>query len=157
MLTSNEILDQLLSMQNKRERLCLLVNPSRHLSSNLVSLSEVLFINVGQLLSEKLIMVPKQERSVQASLIFSEMIRSTTTEPVGLNRLEILFNRELAVDPLKLLLANAKEKTVLALWPGRFDPKIGLTYAQPSHPEYRFYKPSDISNLLIIDIEAQTL
>ena len=99
-------------------------------------------------------MVPKQERSIQAALIFSEMIRSATTEHVGLNRIEILFNRELAVDPLKLLLANAKEKTVLALWPGHYDPKIGLTYAQPNHPEYRFYKPSDISNLLIIDIEA---
>lgn len=157
MLTSSEILDQLSSIQNKRERLCLLVNHPKHLSSNLASLSEVLFINVGQLLSEKLIMVPKQERSVQAALIFSEMIRSSTTELVGMNRLEILFNRELAVDPLKLLLANAKEKTVLALWPGHYDPKIGLTYAQPSHPEYRFYKSSDISNLLIIDIEASTL
>lgn len=153
MITSYFIQDQLLSLQNKREKLCLIINS--HLLSNMVR--DLQCINIGQQLSGKLIMVPKQERSIQAALIFREMIRSSTAELVGINRLEILFNRELAVDPLKLLLANAKEKTILALWPGHYDPKIGLTYAQPNHPEYRFYKPSDISNLLIIDIEAQTL
>ena len=154
MLPNNSIINKLSSLKNKRERLCLVVNPYMDISSDSLKLNGITFINVGQQLSEKLIMVPKQERSIQAALIFSEMIRSSTAELVGINKLEILFNRELAVDPLKLLLANAKEKTVLALWPGHFDPKIGLTYAKPSHPEYRFYKPSDISNLLIIDIEA---
>lgn len=153
MINSYFIQDQLLSLRHKREKLCLIINS--HLLSNVGN--EIQCMNVGQQLSEKLIMVPQQERSVQAALIFSEMIRSSTTEFVGLNRIEILFNRELAVDPLRLLLANAKEKTILALWPGHFDPKIGLTYAQPSHSEYRFYKPSDINNLLIIDIETQIL
>ncbi len=58
-------------------------------------------------------MVPKQERSIQAALIFSEMIRSSTAELVAINRLEILFNRELAVDPLKLLLYKRKRENSL--------------------------------------------
>ena len=96
MITSYFIQDQLSSLQNKREKLCLIINS--HLLSNMVR--DLQCINIGQQLSGKLIMVPKQERSVQAALIFSEMIRSSTAELVGINKLEILFNRELAVDPL---------------------------------------------------------
>lgn len=157
MLDNNSIISKLYSLENKRERLCLLVNPYTDISTDYLRLSGDPFINIGQQLSEKLIMISKPDRPVQTAIIFREMIESSTNEYVGLSRLEILFDRELALDPLKLLLANAQEKTVLALWPGNYDARIGLTYAQPSHPEYRFYKPSDISNLLIINIEAQIL
>ncbi|EPF6298681.1 BREX-3 system P-loop-containing protein BrxF [Acinetobacter baumannii] len=149
MLISNEILNQLASLHNKRDRLCLFINYQEPVNSP--NLGEIPFINVGQQLSEKLLMLPQQERSTQASLFFSEIIRYSSSELVGLSRLEILFNRDLAIDPLKLLRENAKEKTILALWPGHFDHKMGLTYAQPNHSEYRLYKPQDIKDLLIIE------
>ena len=147
-------LDQLSSIQNKREKLCLLVNSQKPLSTS-IQTNEITWINIGQLLSEKLIILPKSDRSIQTLLIFSEIVNAAHSKTIGLNQLEILFSRELAVDPLKLLRENAKDKSIVACWPGHHDANIGLSYAQPSHPEYRFYKTSDVGDLLIVDIEAQ--
>ncbi|WP_180049759.1 BREX-3 system P-loop-containing protein BrxF [Acinetobacter sp. YH12105] len=142
-----EIIKALSSLHNKRERLALLINYETYISTE--NLSEISFINIGQQLSERLLLLPEQNRGVYASDLFSEIIQSHESELIGLRRLEILFDKSLAIDPLKLLLQNSRDKTIVAVWPGYFDRKVGLTYAQPSHPEYKFYRYQDIKDLII--------
>ncbi|WP_347460946.1 BREX-3 system P-loop-containing protein BrxF [Acinetobacter sp. ANC 7454] len=142
-----EITQVLASLHNKRERLTLLINDETSIS--IENFGEISFVNIGQKLSESLLLLPEQDRSVYASDLFSEIIQSHKSELIGLHRLEILFDKSLAIDPLKLLLQNSKDKTIVAVWPGYFDRKIGLTYAQPSHPEYKFYRYQDIKDLII--------
>jgi hypothetical protein len=62
---------------------------------------------------------------------------------VVLNHCEILFNKELMNDPLKLLKNISRNKTILVTWPGKY--RGGhLMYATPEHPEYRYYENPEI-------------
>lgn len=150
-----EIIKALSSLHNKRERLALLINYDPSIFPE--NLSDISFINIGQQLSERLLILPEQDRAIHASIFFSEIIQSYEAEVVGVNRIEILFDRSLAIDPIRLLLQNSKEKTILALWPGHFDRTVGLTYAQPSHPEYKLYRYQDIKDLIFIEFNTKTL
>jgi hypothetical protein len=58
--------------------------------------------------------------------------------PVLLDNLEILFDKQLASDPLYLLRQLAHSRVVVATWPGSVKSNR-LTYAEIGHPEHRDY------------------
>lgn len=55
-----------------------------------------------------------------------------------LDDIELLFAPTLALDPLKLLQSLARNRTVVAAWPGTITGDA-LSYADAAHPEYRTY------------------
>ena len=60
-----------------------------------------------------------------------------------MDNLELLFSPDLAQDPLRLLQGLARNRTIVASWPG-FMRGAQLIYAEPSHPEYRRYPELDV-------------
>jgi hypothetical protein len=78
-----------------------------------------------------------------------QVVRST--QPVIiLDNIEILFDKSLAVDPLRLLQGVARNHLVLAAWNGNTDGKT-LVYADPDHLEYRKY---DTPDALIVSMNS---
>jgi hypothetical protein len=59
-----------------------------------------------------------------------------------LDNIEILFDPVLHHDPLKLLLALSRNRTVAVSWNGVIS-EDHLGYAEPRHPEYRRYLVKD--------------
>lgn len=109
-------------------------------------------INLSLKLSEKLIEIPRQDRAKSAPLLFADLLSEPQTDVLLLNYIEILFDKTLLIEPLKLLQNNAKNLTLVAAWPGEKNAS-SLTYAVPNHAEYRSYKASDFGGTVFVDAD----
>jgi hypothetical protein len=68
---------------------------------------------------------------------------------VVLDNLEILFDKDLQQDPLRLLQSISRNRAVVASWNGIMN-SGRLFYAEPEHPEYRNY---DTAGVQIVPME----
>ena len=120
------------------------------LLENAASTDGLVAINLGLEHSEKLIEVPRQDRAKSAASLFTDLLHELNTRVLLLNNIEILFDKTLSIEPLKLLQSSAKNLTLVVAWPGE-KTNSSLTYAMPSHPEYRCYKASDFGETIFVD------
>lgn len=107
-------------------------------------------LNLGLELSKRLVNTPKNDRAKLVATIFTVLIGEQKEHVIILNHIEILFDKSLSVDPLKLLQSNARNITLVVIWPGERTPSA-LTYAAASHPEYRNYKTTVLGDCLVVD------
>ncbi len=98
-------------------------------------------ININLALSSELLELTTKQRSLRLPEILSQ-ITDKSQSPVILDNLEILFDKDLKQDPLRLLHSISRNRATVASWSGAF---IGgrLLYAQTGHPEYRSYDSVD--------------
>jgi hypothetical protein len=98
-------------------------------------------INVNLMLSSRLLELTPRQRTRRMPEILGEIVE-TAQFPVLLDNIEILFEKELRLDPLRLLLGISRNHLMAASWNGTAaDGK--LIYAEPGHPEYRRYDSID--------------
>ena len=98
-------------------------------------------INVNLALSSELLELTARQRSLQLPRILDQ-IADKTQQPVVLDNLEILFDKDFQQDPLRLLQGLSRNRTVVASWNGTST--VGrLLYAETGHPEYRSYDSVD--------------
>lgn len=136
---------------NYHSQLIIVVGESAsQLLEHAASADDFLVINLSLELSEKLIDIPRQDRSKSASTIFSGLIDEKQTRVLLLNHIEVLFDRTLSIDPLRLLQSSAKNLTLVIAWPGDKSAS-SLNYATPSHTEYRSYKASEFGETIFVD------
>jgi hypothetical protein len=100
-------------------------------------------INVNLELARLLLDYTQQQRGLQVGRLLTELVEARGRDPVLLDNVEILFDRALQQDPFRLLRRLARNRTIVAAWPGEFPGGI-LTYATPEHPEHRRYLASDV-------------
>ncbi|WP_368411106.1 BREX-3 system P-loop-containing protein BrxF [Gilvimarinus sp. 2_MG-2023] len=110
--------------------------------------------NLNKLVSEHLMSTPKSEWTLICTSYVESLVQQQVRGVVLLIGLEVLFDRSLAVDPLKLLMKCARTKTIIVSWPGEINSN-GLSYANVSHPEYRMYKPSELDDVIFLSADAQ--
>ncbi len=106
------------------------------------------YLNVNLELSKRMLDLTVRQRSIQASTILRDMIKDAGYETVVLDNNEILFDRTLQLDPLRVLKDLSRTRTVVATWNGLID-KTGLKYAEPDHPEYQHYPMSEVDFLYV--------
>jgi DNA polymerase III delta prime subunit len=106
-------------------------------------------ININLALSHELLDLTTRQRSLRAASILDQIVDKAGS-PVVLDNLEILFDRELKQDPLRLLQGISRNRSVVASWNGIID-SGRLLYAEPGHPEYRCYEQVDA---LIVGMEG---
>lgn len=106
------------------------------------------FINVNLQLSQQLLELPCSKRPRLVDRIFGELLDECEGDLVGLDNLEVLFDRSLQVDPLRLLKGHSRNRTLIATWNGTFQDGM-LSYAEPDHPEYRSYRNVDAITVLV--------
>ena len=98
-------------------------------------------INVNLALSSELLELTPTQRTLRLFRIFNK-IADSTQSPVALDNLEILFDKDLKQDPLRLLQGISRNRTVVASWNGTMN-SGRLLYAETGHPEYRSYDSVD--------------
>lgn len=110
---------------------------------------DISIINVNLELSAKLLDLTAKQRAVTLPKILYE-ITETDKSILILDNLEILFDKEMKQDPLRLLEGISRNYTVVASWNGSLEGEK-LRYAKVGHPEYLNY---DHVDALIVDMEA---
>lgn len=98
-------------------------------------------INVNLTLSGELLELTARQRSLRLSGLLRKIVDQTQT-PVVLDNLEVLFDRSLLQDPLRLLQGISRNKTILASWNGSVTAGK-LLYAEFGHPEHLSYDSVD--------------
>ena len=98
---------------------------------------------VGSTLSELLLGQPARQRAVIANDAFSDLIRDVaSSEYILVDNIEVLFHPTLQLNPLKLLQDSARNRTVVACWPGTVADQ-DLIYGSDGHPESRVFHEPD--------------
>jgi hypothetical protein len=105
-------------------------------------------ININLALSSELLELTAKQRALRLPGILDHVI-DKTRPTVVLDNLEILFDKHLKQDPLRLLQGISRNRSVLASWNGT---TAGgrLIYAETGHPEYRSY---DLADTLIVNMD----
>ena len=107
-------------------------------------------LNVNLELSRSMLELTERQRALQLPRLLSEIVHAAHGEVVLLDNIEVLFDVSLRQDPLRLLQALSRNKTVVAAWSGSIDGER-LVYATPDHPEYKRYPLRDF---LVVSPEA---
>ncbi len=153
-----EILDNLRSViqsiDSQYHRLIILVNCEEGCKQGVLSMlksdSESIPLNLNLELSSRLLEYSIKQRPLKVAEIMADLIEALPS-PVFLDKLDILFEPSLQIDPLALLQSFSRSKTIIAFWSGSLkDDK--LCYAEPGYPEYRSYPVQDF---VAIDAEPQ--
>lgn len=105
-------------------------------------------INVNLALSSELLELTAKQRSLRLPEILDQ-IADNAQSPAVLDNLEILFDKDLQQDPLRLLQRISRNRAVVASWNGKSTSER-LLYAEMGHPEYRSY---DSVDALIVNME----
>ncbi len=100
-------------------------------------------VNVGVELGERLLDLSVRQRPLRVGRLLEEIVRRPAGEAVLLDHLEILFEKTLKQDPLRLLQGISRSRTVVAVWSGILEDGT-LSYAVPDHPEHRRYPATDV-------------
>lgn len=106
------------------------------------------YTNINIELSQRLLGLTERQRSLQVFRLLNEIVEKSGTQVVLLDNIELLFDASLKQDPLRLLQAISRNRTVIATWNGSIE-NNHLIYAQPDHPEYHRYPTTD---LLVISV-----
>lgn len=134
-----------------REQLVLVANGA---ASNLLiqysQANDIPLMNLGIELSAKLLEIPHLEWPKKVAGLFIALLEKNQTSIILLDHIEILFDRTLAIDPLKLLKSSARNLTLVVVWPG-VKSEFLLTYAIPNHPEYRAYKQAELKEVAFVN------
>lgn len=98
-------------------------------------------ININLALSSELLELTAKQRTLRLPGILDQ-IAVKAQSPVVLDNIEILFDKDLKQDPLRLLQGISRNRAVVASWNGTMTSKR-LLYAETGHPEYRSYDSVD--------------
>lgn len=147
MLYVNKLSDAVAMATVNRSRLLIL-------KANQVEKVDSSVLNINQELSGLLVSISRKERARSIKGLLDDLILTISDDLICLTGLEILFDRSLAVEPLRLLNSCAGDKTLLISWPGEVTANE-LSYGIPSHPEYRTYKASNLRDVIFLTADAQ--
>ncbi|MEW6137999.1 MAG: BREX-3 system P-loop-containing protein BrxF [Thermodesulfobacteriota bacterium] len=100
-------------------------------------------INLNLEMSRRMLDLTGRQRLLQISRLLQELVNSSPSEIVLLDNTEMLFDKDLKQDPLRLFQSLSRNKTVVVAWNGSVKDRH-LKYAEPSHPEYRSYPVIDV-------------
>jgi len=153
-----EILDKLKSalqsIESQYHRLIILVNSddasNQYLMQMLISEQEARPINLNLELSSRLLEYSIKHRPLKVTELLEEIVQDTPS-PVLLDRIDILFEPSLQTDPLAILKALSRSKTIVAFWNGALSDNK-LYYAERAYPEYKSYPVQDF---VAIDAQPQ--
>lgn len=100
------------------------------------------YINVSLVLSQALLDYSRQERISRVIPTLEELVSEKKAKVVLLDNIEILFEPSIKQDPLRCLEYLSRNRTIVVIWYGIYR-NGALTYAEPGHPEYKFYSAVD--------------
>jgi DNA polymerase III delta prime subunit len=106
-------------------------------------------VNINLDVSSELLELSPKQRPVQLPMVLGRIVEKGNS-PLFLDNLEMLFDKDLKQDPLRLLQSISRNRMVIATWNGAFKGQK-LSYAEYGHPEYRVY---DSVDALIVSMDG---
>lgn len=141
----NRIKESLKATEDLYSRLVLLVGEAgsgkTDILQNVAGELNTSVVNVNLELSSRLLELTAKQRPLRLPKILEQVVDQTQL-PIMLDNIEILFDKNLKQDPLKLLQGISRNRPVVAAWNGVVTRGV-LVYAAPGHPEYRRYESAD--------------
>jgi ATP-dependent protease HslVU (ClpYQ) ATPase subunit len=139
--TTLEIEDRIHQAGELYFRLILLVGPGgsgkTKVLRDLAERADAPLVNLNLELSKRLLDVTETQRPLRISKVLDDIVEERP-ELVLFDNTEVLFDRALKQDPLRLLQQLSRSQTVVSTWRGTID-GAELVYGVPDHPEYRRY------------------
>ncbi|MEI8209252.1 MAG: BREX-3 system P-loop-containing protein BrxF [Methylococcales bacterium] len=151
MLFKEKIIETLKTAEGLYYRLVLLVGEAN--SGKTLYLRELAnernleVLNINLALSKELLELSTKQRTLALPERLAQITEASKPFMI-LDNLEILFDKHLQQDALKLVQSLSRNSTVIASWNGKINGDK-LIYAEPGHPEYQSYQLKD---LLIVDL-----
>lgn len=137
---SSQIVRQIDQATQAYFRLVLVVGPARsgktRVLRDLHAAHGWPMVNLNLALSERLLELTVKQRALRVARIVDDIVQDQSGGIVLVDNIEMLFHPDLQQDPLRLLQTVARNRTIVATWRGKYRGS-SLTYAVPSHPEYR--------------------
>jgi len=151
MLFKEKIIETLKTAEGLYYRLVLLVGEAN--SGKTLYLRELAnernleVLNINLALSKELLELSTKQRTLALPERLAQITEAYKPFMI-LDNLEILFDKHLQQDALKLIQSLSRNSTVIASWNGKINGDK-LIYAELGHPEYQSYQLKD---LLIVDL-----
>ncbi len=101
-------------------------------------------ITVGEKLGEELLEIPARRKPLKVVGLLEDLLDDAGDSGVLLDRIEILFEESLKVEPLTLLRSVSRRRLVVVMWSGEIEAG-NLVYGVPGHREYRSYPARDVA------------
>jgi len=111
----------------------------------------LVYAAIGLPFAKALLGQPPRDRSL-STIELLDHLSSSSSSGLALDHIEILFDPDLHVDPLRSVQALARRHLVILAWPGKYL-SGRLIYAEPEHVEYRIYP---VDNILVYSLENLT-
>jgi len=108
-------------------------------------------ININLALSAELLELTAKQRALRLPGILEQIVDKGQSTAL-LDNIEILFDKDLKQDPLRLLQGISRNRSVVAAWNGTIG-KGKLNYAETGHPEFRSY---DMATLTVVQMDGKT-
>ena len=102
-------------------------------------------LDIGLLLSEALLSVPEQRRASRVQTVLMAALLARQPGPVLCTEIDLLFEPQLAQDPLWLLRSCSHRTPLIVLWPGSFRDNI-LAYGVQTHFHYRTWPRPEVQD-----------
>ena len=106
-------------------------------------------ININLALTAELLELTAKQRALRLPGILKH-ITDKAPSTVVLDNLEILFDKSLKQNPLRLLQGISRNRSVVASWNGT-TARDKLMYAETGHPEFRSY---DMADLTVVSMDG---
>ena len=103
-------------------------------------------LNLSLELARRLKELPARSRPRKVTEYAEEAVGRTGADVVAVDHIELAFEPDLKQDPLRLLQHLSRTRTIVAAWPGTYE-RERLTYAEPSHRDYRTYSRPNVQVL----------
>jgi|GEM_PF-1929231 len=143
-----------LRLNDHASALMLVVNSTDQAIGPKLQASEQAIIALSEQLCERLLPLSRKERTLKTPDIIARMINDTDSDVIWLDRIQILFEPSLDLDPLRQLQELARLKPIIAIWPGQIT-KQCLTFSNPGKGDYQSYSLNDLANVSIIHFGEQ--
>lgn len=103
------------------------------------------YINMNQYLSKELKEIPYTDRSLSTIRLLQKIVKSFDEDTLLLDNTELIFTKELEVDPISIFQRISRSKTIIISWNGSFNGK-SLRFGQPNQNDYKIYKLGEIES-----------
>jgi|SRR5690625_1323842 len=121
-------------MNNWYHKLIYLVDRNAQFQSTIPFLESFTKVNVNKIVSEKLLGIPRQKYPMYVNDILVEALDDQDDTYI-LQHIDILFDSQLKINPVKLFEQLSKHYQLIVEWPGKYE-NNQLSYAEYGHPEY---------------------
>ena len=82
-------------------------------------------------------------------IFLSNVINAQTGDIILLDNTELLFTRDLSINPIRLLKSQNRRKVIIMVWNGEYNGTT-LTYGNPGDEDYRKFSSNDLDGIEII-------